>query len=190
MGKTIKQNPVFNKQTAKVYSNEAEMMQVETLYNDNYDKVKAFLITRCQSNELIEELLQDLYLKLMAMDDLSIIQNPTSYLIRIAHNLMIDELRRQKRHDKRTLTDSIENLDIIDKKPSLFNETLSIQQLAHLGQALSELNDDSRDVLLLSRLRGLTHTQIAKKYNRSNSWVEKMIVRTLNHCRKKLERFE
>ena len=189
MSHSEKQLAVFNKKTATLYSNRPEEVQAETLYSEHYDKVRAFLLTRCQSGELIEEVLQELYLKLMAIDDLSLINNPASYLVRMTQNLLIDSLRRQGREDSRASPEALEILDIADQNPSPFDEILSIQQLTLCEQALAELPPEYKDILLLNRLEGFTHSQIAKKYGRSISWVEKTIVRTLAHCRRRLELF-
>lgn len=183
-------NSVFTKQTATLYSNQAEAVQAETLYSEHFGKVKAFLISRCQSSEMVDEVSQDLYLKLMSIEDLSSINNPASYLMRMAYNLMIDALRRQGRDDNRTSSEPGETQEITDKQPSPFEATLSDQRLAMCEKALAELPDEFREVLLLNRLEGFTHKQIAEKYSRSTSWVEKTIVRTVLHCRQKLEWFD
>lgn len=190
MSQSEKQRQPFSKNTAKLYSNQPETIQVETLYNTHYERVRAFLISRSVGEEVVEEVLQDLYLKLMAVDDLSMINNPASYLVRMAQNLLTDAMRRQGRNDKRTVPESVETLDIADLKPSLFDQALSVQRLTVCEQALAELPPAWREILLLSRLEGLTHGQIAEKYGRSTSWVEKTIVRTVAHCRRKLAQFD
>lgn len=190
MSQFKKQPESFSKRTATLYSNRPEAIQAESLYSDHYEKVRAFLISRCQSSDLIEEVLQDLYLKLMVIDDLSQIQNPASYLVRMAHNLLIDALRRQSREDRRSSQEDSETLSLADPAPLPFDTILSLQQLQSCEQALSELPLEYKEILLLNRLEGYTHSQIAKKYGRSTSWVEKTIVRTLAHCRRKLELFE
>ena len=175
-----------------VYTNQPEPLQAETLYNDHYRQVKAFLISRSNSPDLIDEVLQDLYLKLMKVDDLSRIDNPAAYLCRIAHNLLIDGLRRQARTGQRNThpPDSIDLVEIVDSAPSPFEATLSGQRLAACEKAFAELPPEFREILLLNRVERLTHSQIAKRYGRSTSWVEKTIVRALAYCRRKLELFD
>ena len=189
MNPTKKHHAAFSKDSATLYHNRAETVQAETLFCDHQEKIKAFLLSRGQSGEMIEEILQDLYLKLMALDDLSVIKNPASYLLRIAHNLMIDTLRRQNRADSRATGEEVETLNLVDPSPSPFDEILSIQQLQCCERALAELPPECKEILLLNRMEGLTHCQIAKRYGRSASWVEKIIVRTLSHCRRRLEQF-
>ncbi len=182
-----KTKPVFTKHTAELYSNSAEPVQAEALYNDHSDRIKMFLQTRAPSADWVEEVMQDLYLKLMNVDDLSSIDNPAAYLTRMAHNLLIDAMRRRGREDKRKSEEPVETLELADPNPSLFEAAFSSQQIALCELALSELPDEYREILLLNRVDGLTHSQIAKRYDRSVSWVEKTIARTVLHCRRKLQ---
>lgn len=179
-------------QEVTVYSNQPEPLQAEALYKDHYPQVKAFLLSRSNAPDLIEEVLQDLYLKLMKIDDLTQIDNPSAYLCRIAHNLLIDALRRQARAKQRNSNpvESDDVLALVDPQPSPFEATLSGQRLAACEQALSELPPEYREILLLNRVDRLTHSQIAKRYGRSVSWVEKTIVRTLAYCRHRLAIFD
>lgn len=150
MNQSTKQKIVFSKQTARLYSQQAESIQAEEIYTEHYEKIKAFLLSRGQKVELVDEILQELYLKLMSIDDLSVIKNPAAYFVRMAHNLMIDGLRRQARDDQRITSKPIETQDITDKKPSPFDEVLSTQRWALCEQALAELPENHREVLLLS----------------------------------------
>lgn len=179
-----------NHRTITVYANAPETVQAETLYNAHYPRVRAFLKTRSNSPDLIEEVLQELYLKLMRIDDLSQIENPASFLIRVAHNLLIDELRRQKRAEKRQAPETAYDPDGFDQSHSPFEETLCVQRLAICEQALTELPPAFREILLLNRVEGVAHSQIAKRYGRSISWVEKAIARAVAHCRQRLELME
>lgn len=179
-----------NNTSIKLFRNQAEPIQAEALYNAHYAQIKAFLISRRQSEEHINEVLQELYLKLMSVDDLSQIKNPASFLIRIAHNLMIDILRREGRRDRYQVSEDFESISLESNDPSPFEEILSMQQLRLCEKALAELPPEFREILLLNRVDGMTHSQLAKKYGRSISWVEKTIVRTLEYCRRKLDRTE
>lgn len=182
-----KPKPLFTKHTAELYSNPPEPVQAEALYNEHHDRIRAFLHTRAPSAEWVEEAMQELYLKLMAFDDLTSIDRPAAYLTRIAHNLLIDAMRKRSREENRMANEPLETLELADPCPSLFEAAFSSQQIALCELALSELPDQYREILLLNRVDGLTHSLIAKRYDRSVSWVEKTIARTVLHCRRKLQ---
>ena len=55
-----------------------------------------------------------------------------------------------------------------------------------LDEALHELPGKTRDMLILSRLDGLTHGQIAERLGVSRSLVEKRLVQAVLHCRARI----
>lgn len=56
------------------------------------------------------------------------------------------------------------------------------EQLKLLAQALGELPENCRKAILLNRLEGYTHKQIAEQLGVSSSMVTKYIMRALKHC--------
>jgi hypothetical protein len=84
-------------------STSVDAVQVEQLYMSYSHELKAFLIANSRSMELVEVIMQDIYLKLMSIPDLSVIQNPSAYLNRLANNLLIDHYRQQERNQQRML---------------------------------------------------------------------------------------
>lgn len=64
------------------------------------------------------------------------------------------------------------------------------QRMAQLEAALDELSPNCRSVLLLNRLEGKTHREIARSLGVSESMVAKYIVQALKHCRARLEQGE
>ena len=162
-------------------------VQVERLYSDHYDDLKVFLMSRARDKETVEVILQDIYLRLIDIEDLSVIQTPSAYLNRLANNLLIDHQRRQTRLQRRLHDEPVEQLEIAERKPSLAEQTHYAQQLELYEKIVAELPASSGEILTLHRVDGLTHSQIAKKFGKSKSWVEKNIARTLLHCRKLLQ---
>lgn len=162
-------------------------LQVEQLYNEHYEELKVFLTSRAGDRETVEVILQDVYLRLIDIEDLSAIQTPSAYLNRMANNLLIDHQRRQTRQRQRLHDEPVEQLEIAAQKPSLAEQTHYAQQLERYQSILAELPPPAGEILTLHRVDGLTHSEIAKKYGKSKSWVEKTIAKTLLHCRKLLQ---
>lgn len=164
----------------------ADRIQVERLYCDHYNSLKAFLLKRGSSEEIAEMLLQEVYLRLMSMEDLSGIHQPGGYLNRIAYHLFVDYKRRQQLEQKYLESGSQEFADessVPTPIPAPFEQTYYDQVWAAYDNLLSKLPPPAREVLLLHKLDGLTHTQIAKKFGLSRRQVEKLIAKTLLHCR-------
>lgn len=69
------------------------------------------------------------------------------------------------------------------QNPARENIYLSREQIALLDRALSQLPEKPRAALLMFRVDGLSHNEIAQKLGVSNSMVAKYIGRALKHCR-------
>jgi RNA polymerase sigma factor (sigma-70 family) len=64
---------------------------------------------------------------------------------------------------------------------------LTEEQMALVAKALCSLPEKCREVLYLSRVEGLTHSEIAERLCVSRSLVEKYAVRAILHCRTSLQ---
>ncbi len=64
------------------------------------------------------------------------------------------------------------------------------EALAQLDVAMDQLPTNARLALLLNRLEGLTHAQIATRLGVSESTVGKYIVQAVRHCRDSLSKKE
>lgn len=91
----------------------AKQETVEKLYSAYQADVRAFLRSKEREDaSLIDDLVQDTFLKLwssLAAD--KEIRNPKAWLMRVAHNLLIDHYRKIK---KQTLLDDLESHPIND----------------------------------------------------------------------------
>lgn len=161
--------------------------QIERLYREHYDELKVFLMSRAHSKDTVEVVLQDVYLRLMEIDDLDVIRTPSAYLNRLAHNLLIDHQRRQMRQQRRLCDEPVDQMELSEQQPDLSEQMHYAQQLDVYRKIVAELPPPAEEILLLHRVEGLTHREIAEKFGKSKSWVEKTIAKTLLHCRKKLQ---
>lgn len=163
-----------------------DAVQVERLYATHYAALKTFLMRRTNSEELVEVLLQEVYLRLMDIEDLSVINQPQAYLTRMAYHLLVDHRRRELREEKYFATDHIEDIEgweFAESAPPIPDQIHYAQIWADYDKLLRELPPPTREVLLSYKLEGLTHGEIAKKFNISKSWVEKLVAKALLYCR-------
>lgn len=98
-------------------------------------------------------------------------------------------MRRKQRRGVHCSTDD-EGHDILDNivdpQPTAYQVVAGRQQLAILTKALDELPERCRVALLLNRIEGQTHQQIAQHLDVSPSMVSKYIMRAIKHCAKRL----
>lgn len=120
-----------------------------------------------------EDITQETFLRLWTHADR---WNPdkaslTTWLHRIAHNLCIDYLRK----DKSSLSDNIDDVDKIEQ-PDYADEE-SEERLAALTQAISELGERQRSALVLNHYHGFSNKQIAEIMDVSVDALESLLAR-------------
>ncbi len=75
--------------------------QIAAVYDEHADALFAFLINLRRDEDAAREVLQELFKKLVRQPDcLNGIRNPRSFLIRMAHRLTIDLIRRRDTRDR------------------------------------------------------------------------------------------
>ncbi len=131
------------------------------------------------------DLTQDLFLRLARIGA----QFPTRedarrYLIRVAINAATDHHRVEVRR-KQILTE-MKGM-FAQEVPNPQVKLLVDERISEVDAALAGLPEKCRDVIWLSRVEGMTHTEIARKLGVSKSLVEKYAVRAILHCRAGLD---
>ena len=124
--------------------------------------------------------MQDVYLKLCALDPSMEVQNEAAFLYRLGSNLMLDRLRQQRRaaardgHWRDISITLVEGEEVADEPPA--DEALaSRQRLALMLEALEALPPQQRQAFRLHKLEGRSQAETAEALGCSVSSVEKYI---------------
>jgi RNA polymerase sigma factor (sigma-70 family) len=153
-------------------------------YLDHWHQMRATLVRRLGSHDLADEAMQETWLKLEGMKaNSSTIANPQAYLLRIAGNIAIDLIRKERRHSDRMVSKDINLEELIDNAPTTEAILIAREDLRQLVRALLGLSDKARKVLLMNRSVGMSHREIAAALNISESMVAKYMAQALRHCR-------
>jgi RNA polymerase sigma-70 factor, ECF subfamily len=133
--------------------------QLEAIYDQHADALFAFLINLHRNEDAAREVLQELFKKLAQQPEcLKEARNPRSFLIRMAHRLAIDLVRRRDTRDRY-------HQDFQDEQPKFFASTNDPDEGAvrtALEIALSELPEEQRAVVHLKLWERFTFEQIAE----------------------------
>lgn len=148
-----------------------------------YDELARHLRRRTSSGERAEDAVQDTYLRLLdARSSQGEIRDERAFIYRVAGNLAIDAARR----DQRSAGDGEPDPSLPDQAPGPEHQALAHDRLRQLDRALRELPPKARLALLLFRVEGLSHAQIARRLAVSESMVAKYIGQAMRHCRDRL----
>lgn len=108
-----------------------------------------------------EDVVQEVFAKFGEYQQLHYIDNPKAYLYKMAVNLTLNAIKRVKRmHNVMQEQMSDEEELLTDADPESI--TARQNQVEALGNAMSQLSDKQREILIRSRLKGETYAQISK----------------------------
>lgn len=156
---------------------------LQTIYLRQWHALRSHLRKRTGSVEVAEDALQETWLRLAGISDQAAVHNKPAFLLRIAANIAIDIVRRERRHQGRCTSDEGILAAIEDFAPSPETIIIDRDQLRALVRSLMELPAKARAALLMSRCDGLSHREIAARLKVSESMVAKYLAQSLRHCR-------
>lgn len=155
-------------------------------FEQHHDDLLRFFTHKLGCRDLAADCTQDTYMHLVRMRPTIDVQNPRAFLFRVAANLAVDNLRKiRTRREALSVEPPPENT--ASPAPSAEDTLEAKQRLVQLEHAIGELSPKCRRALLLNRLEGKTHREIAAQLGVSESMVAKYIIQALKHCRARLD---
>ncbi|AQR61912.1 RNA polymerase subunit sigma-24 [Brevundimonas sp. LM2] len=136
---------------------------------------------RTESAADAEELVQELFLRLLRRADLFALQNLDGYVFEAAANLARDRARRQQARGGRHI--DIDDIEPAADEPSPERVVDGRKRLDLMLSALDRLPPRARTIVILRRFESLTYGQIADRLGISVSAVEKHMVRSMSALR-------
>ena len=146
--------------------------------------LRAWLHGRLGAAMEVDDIVQETYAVLAAMDDVGHVRNPRAYLFTAAKSVVLQHLRRAR-------IVSIEVVAEIDRLPMAWDERSperyagAHQELRLLSDALSALPSKCRQAFALRKIEGLSQREVAQRMGISENTVEKHVgkgLRILMHA--------
>ncbi len=136
-----------------------------------------YLMRRLRKPQDVDDLAQEVYLRLLRLDDDKCVQKPLAYLYGIASHVVAD-FRIEAEHEREYLTVDSEAVEQWSDDPSCFlpdelADRLNLQQ--QLERALNQLPATQAAVLLAHKRDGLSYEEVAEHLGLSIHTVEKYI---------------
>lgn len=161
-------------------------------YLERRDDLRRFFLAKLGPDADVEDLVQDLYLKVVGLHDQPV-RNPAAFLYRLANNLMLDRLRQGRRAGARdaqwashTRT-SVGGEDVADA-PTAEDAVIARQGLDRVLAALRTLSPRTRQIFRLHKFEGLSYAETAARLGITKSAVEKQISLALGHLNARARR--
>lgn len=153
--------------------------QIADLFHRYREELTRRLVSMVKSHETAADLVQDTYVRLLRLGDAHVVEQPRALLHRIAANLAIDHLRKEK-NGVQAFDDMDAAMAVPSQSPSPERELLAKQRLRLCLQAIEQLPPRSREAFVLCRVYGYSYQEIAIRMGISESGVEKLLMRALD----------
>lgn len=128
----------------------------------------------------IDDVVQESYAVLAALDDVSQVRHPRAYLFSVARSIVLQQLRRSRVVSIEAVAE-IDQLDIAHDDCSPERHAAAGQSLRRVGALLAGLPRRRREAFVLRKLEGLSQREIAQRMGISENTVEKHIGKCLRH---------
>ena len=138
-----------------------------------------FLRSRLSHGDQAQDLAQEVYLRLLRVEDIGLIRNPRAFVIHLAAHAA-HEWRMLARNRLQHSQDELQELAADDGDPADAIERDS--QIHQLERVLSKLTPKQQAVLLMHRRDGMTYQEIASHMQLSVAMVKKHLSRGLAVC--------
>jgi RNA polymerase sigma-70 factor (ECF subfamily) len=136
-----------------------EDRELERLYDDHAQALFAFLLNLTRHEADTRDLLQELFVKLARKPEtLNDVRDERGFLLRLAHNLAVDLIRRRSTREKNHEQFAVDVSELF--APSADPDEQAYRKA--LTTALGELPAEQRAVIHLKLWEGLTFEQIAE----------------------------
>jgi RNA polymerase sigma factor (sigma-70 family) len=149
-----------------------ESERITTAYHAEHNRLLGYIRNRIPDRLDAEDILQDVFYQLtVGFNDVRRLENLTSWLYRVAHNLIIDRFRRKKPVTlsyKENIADDEDGpltleeiLPVIGATPG--DEELKEMIWETIEETLSELPDEQRKVFIENEFEDLSFKEISER---------------------------
>lgn len=132
----------------------------------------------CASPAEIDDIVQDVYCKVISLSSLDHIRDPKGYLIRTARNLVTDRMRREAIVRIEAMA-NLEDLDTPDESPSPEQVALARAELKWIMGLIASLPARCKSVVIARRIEGLSQRETAAALGLTEGLVEKEMARAM-----------
>ena len=163
------------------------MMTIAQVFIDNSDFLKRFLMKYLKSEQAIEDIVQEVYIKAHNAELNKEIEYPKAFLFTIAKNLALNEI--SKKSNQRTVyLEDCSSDDYEHIGACLEQEVDADKSVEVYLKAIADLPEKCRKIFLMRKVHGLKHQTIANELDISVSSVEKHLKTAMLSCRDYLKR--
>jgi RNA polymerase sigma factor (sigma-70 family) len=158
----------------------AQADRLDALSREYRPALSRYFGKRAYQQADVEDLVQEVLVRLAVRGDGSDIEQPEAYLMRTATNVWRDFLRKQRTHAQDAHEEFLEERHPnAESGPDHVLE--GMESVEAVLAALNELPARTRQIFILYRVEGLRQKRVAKRIGISVSAVEKHMIKAIAH---------
>lgn len=139
---------------------------LETLINRHNQRISSFIYSKVNDRGITEDIFQDTFIKVIRTLKRGTYSEEGKFLpwvMRIAHNLIIDHFRKSSRMPMYDGADSFNVFSVMgDEKLNAENQIIKNQIDSDLTVLIEELPEDQREVLMMRIYRDMSFKEISE----------------------------
>jgi len=139
------------------------------------------LLRFCNDRDVVEDLLQQAYVKVLEAARRTQISYPRAFLLKTAHHVAIDYLRSRRVVPFTPLSDT-EYQHVSSPDPGPERAAIGGNLLSVVMAAIAALPPRCRDVVLLRKVEGLSQREVAQRLRIAEATVEKQVAKGIRQC--------
>jgi RNA polymerase sigma factor (sigma-70 family) len=159
---------------------------VERLFADHRGALRTFFLRRIRAKADAADLAQEVYVRMLRVNDQNAIRNPVHYLYTVAHNLVKEHAVLERRQAGRIDIDEAPAHEQLETLPAFDGELDAAQRVLRLGSVLQQLRPKCRAALELRFTHELSYREIAVHLGVSAQMAKKYVSQGLSHCRRRM----
>jgi RNA polymerase sigma factor (sigma-70 family) len=157
---------------------------ITELYSNHHAWLHGWLRKKIGCSHRAADLAHDAFIRVLTLTEPQDIKEPRAFLATMAGRLLIDGARRRRIEQAYLEALAIQAHDAGMPDPEAIH--VALEALEKISVMLAGLPVKSREAFLLSRLDGLTYSEIAIELNVSANTVKNYVASVLVHCYKAL----
>ncbi|GAC16463.1 RNA polymerase sigma factor [Aliiglaciecola lipolytica] len=165
------------------------MSIISKVFIENNDFLKRFLMKYLKSEQAIEDIVQEVFIKAHSAELKKKIEYPKAFLFTIAKNLALNEIIK-KSAQRTVYLEDCANEEHNHVGDTLEQEIDAKRTVEIYCEAMADLPEKCRKVFLLRKMHGLKQQTIADELGISLSSVEKYLKTATLSCRDYLKRHQ
>ena len=180
-GRSTVWRPPFSRDVILPYPEKKSL--VATLAAQYGRRLRRFLSVRLRNVHDVPDLAQEVFLRLLRVQEQESIRNPEAYLFTVAgHVLQQHTLRQATQSSFVDITDALSELATPEGEDPT-TRTDNAQRVEQLERILSELPPRVGAALVLHRVEGFTVQEVADQLGVARETAKKYLARAAEHCR-------